>query len=202
MHCCGQALKKELRHETRLVQVLVQVSEKIRCAEKSRRKVGKKIPNVQYSLSLTCSLLLYGWKSWNICAIFNFCTEYFEPREVDNSWLFQRWNQLFSTSGCCSQCEGNRHWSKGPVLHINPTFDTAHYWFGGGGYCLICDLQACKFYSSNAAPLGITFIGTDSQARNFGVICKVGSYTELLLFCFIMPEKVTPALTICHSDRR
>ncbi len=38
-HCCGQALRQELEHETRLVSLLVQVAEKVRTAEKARRKV-------------------------------------------------------------------------------------------------------------------------------------------------------------------
>lgn len=40
-HCCGRALRKELQLETRLTSVLTQVAEKIRTAEKTRRKVGK-----------------------------------------------------------------------------------------------------------------------------------------------------------------
>lgn len=41
-HCCGRALREELELETRLTSVLVQVAEKIRAAEKTRRKVGEK----------------------------------------------------------------------------------------------------------------------------------------------------------------
>lgn len=42
-HCCGRALRQELEQETRLVSVLMQVAEKIRIVEKSRRKVRKQI---------------------------------------------------------------------------------------------------------------------------------------------------------------
>lgn len=42
-HCCGRALRKELQLEARLTSVLTQVAEKIRTAEKTRRKVGKQI---------------------------------------------------------------------------------------------------------------------------------------------------------------
>lgn len=41
LHCCGRALRKELELETCLTSVLVQTAEKIRAAEKTRRKVGK-----------------------------------------------------------------------------------------------------------------------------------------------------------------
>lgn len=38
-HCCGRELRQELECEARLVSVLVQVAEKVRLAEKTRRKV-------------------------------------------------------------------------------------------------------------------------------------------------------------------
>uniref|UniRef100_A0A671X6F6 PI3K/PI4K catalytic domain-containing protein n=1 Tax=Sparus aurata TaxID=8175 RepID=A0A671X6F6_SPAAU len=37
-HCCGRALREELELESRLVSVLVQVAEKVRAADKARRK--------------------------------------------------------------------------------------------------------------------------------------------------------------------
>lgn len=38
-HCCGRALRQELEQETRLVSVLVQVAEKVRIVDRTRRKV-------------------------------------------------------------------------------------------------------------------------------------------------------------------
>lgn len=40
-HCCGRALRQELELETRLVSVVVEVAERVRIAEKTRRQVGK-----------------------------------------------------------------------------------------------------------------------------------------------------------------
>uniref|UniRef100_A0A3B3ZR28 Uncharacterized protein n=1 Tax=Periophthalmus magnuspinnatus TaxID=409849 RepID=A0A3B3ZR28_9GOBI len=70
-HCCGHTLRKELDNEARLVSLLTQVADKVRQADKSKRK-------------------------------------------------------------------------------------------------------ACKFYNSNAAPLGLSFIGSDLLGKNVSVICKTG----------------------------
>lgn len=58
-HCCGRALREELELETRLTSVLVQMAEKIRAAEKTRRKVGKNyfLPDLNCSKVLLMHLL-------------------------------------------------------------------------------------------------------------------------------------------------
>lgn len=39
-HCCGRALRQQLQHQSRLVDLLTQVAEKIRTADKNKRKVS------------------------------------------------------------------------------------------------------------------------------------------------------------------
>ncbi|KAM3870537.1 phosphatidylinositol 3-kinase C2 domain-containing subunit gamma [Diretmus argenteus] len=106
-HCCGRALRQELQRETRLVNLLIHAAERIRIADKTRRKD------------------ILKREKWKI-------------------------NDFFDDGTSCRL-------PLDPAAHIKAV-----------------DVDACMFYNSNAAPLGVSFVCTDPLARKISVICKTG----------------------------
>uniref|UniRef100_A0A8C6UJF7 PI3K/PI4K catalytic domain-containing protein n=1 Tax=Neogobius melanostomus TaxID=47308 RepID=A0A8C6UJF7_9GOBI len=98
---CGHKLRKELEIEARLVSLLTQVADKVRLADKSKRKKYK----------------------------------------IEEFFL--------DGKSCCLPLD--------PAFHVSAV-----------------DMETCKFYNSNAAPLGLSFICSDPLAKNVSVICKTG----------------------------
>ncbi|XP_062318498.1 phosphatidylinositol 3-kinase C2 domain-containing subunit gamma isoform X1 [Osmerus eperlanus] len=106
-HSCGWALRQELDLEQRLVTLLSQVAERVRIAEKARRKD------------------LLKRERWKI-------------------------NEFFRNSVTCRL-------PLAPAVLVKGV-----------------EVDECKFFNSNAAPLGISFINTDPLGKNISVICKTG----------------------------
>lgn len=71
-HCCGRALRRELELETHLTSALVQMAEKIRAAEKARRKVGEKyyLPGPNCSKVPSMHLLTVSSSLFSVFRIF------------------------------------------------------------------------------------------------------------------------------------
>lgn len=106
-HCCGHTLRKELEIEARLVSLLTQVADKVRLADKSKRKT------------------------------------------ILNTEKYKIEDFFVDGTSCCLPLD--------PAVHISAV-----------------DIETCKFYNSNAAPLGLSFICSDPLAKNVSVICKTG----------------------------
>ncbi|KAG7455961.1 hypothetical protein MATL_G00246640 [Megalops atlanticus] len=106
-HCVGHALRHELEQEAHLVALLTQVAERVRMADKSKRKEVLKREKMKI-------------------------------------------NDFFKDGVMCR-------------LPLDPAVLVKGV-----------DMDACKFYNSNAAPLGVSFINADPLGRNVSVICKTG----------------------------
>uniref|UniRef100_A0AAY5KY68 Phosphatidylinositol-4-phosphate 3-kinase catalytic subunit type 2 gamma n=1 Tax=Esox lucius TaxID=8010 RepID=A0AAY5KY68_ESOLU len=106
-YCCGKALRQELERQVCLVNLLTQVAESVRTADKNQRK--------------------------------NVLTR--EKRKIEG----------FFTNGVSCR------------LPLDPAVLVKGV-----------KMDVCKFYNSNTAPLGVTFVNMDPLGRDISVICKTG----------------------------